>query len=175
MNKVNISGFDQLPDEAVTSVKVIAAVMGNGVSTVWRYAALNPDFPKPIRLSARCTRFRVGDSRIPQKPGDVIMRKPQVKIAPIEGQGESKKPRSHSNAAHAQRQRLLDALRKGMVSTLDARRDLDILAPAARVHELRHRFGHQIDLVWVQQQTECGKLHRVGMYVLRPTGESRND
>lgn len=63
MNKVNISGFDQLPDEAVTSVKVIAAVMGNGVSTVWRYAALNPDFPKPIRLSARCTRFRVGDIR----------------------------------------------------------------------------------------------------------------
>jgi predicted DNA-binding transcriptional regulator AlpA len=61
--QVNISGFDQLPDEAVTSVKVIAAVMGSGVSTVWRYAALNPDFPRPIKLSARCTRFRVGEVR----------------------------------------------------------------------------------------------------------------
>lgn len=63
MNQVNISGFDKLPDEAMTSVKVIAALTGNGVSTVWRYAALNPDFPKPIKLSARCTRFRVGDIR----------------------------------------------------------------------------------------------------------------
>lgn len=63
MNQVNISGFDQLPDEAMTSVKVIAALTGNGVSTVWRYAALNPDFPKAYKLSARCTRFRVGEVR----------------------------------------------------------------------------------------------------------------
>jgi predicted DNA-binding transcriptional regulator AlpA len=63
MNQVNISGFDKLPDEAMTSVKVIAALTGNGVSTIWRYAAQNPDFPKPIKLSARCTRFRVGDVR----------------------------------------------------------------------------------------------------------------
>jgi predicted DNA-binding transcriptional regulator AlpA len=63
MDQINIKGFDQLPDEAMTSVKVIAALTGNGISTVWRYAALNPDFPKPIKLSARCTRFRVGDIR----------------------------------------------------------------------------------------------------------------
>ena len=63
MNQLNISNFDQLPDGAMTSVKVIAALTGNGVSTVWRYAALNPDFPKPFKLSARCTRFRVGDIR----------------------------------------------------------------------------------------------------------------
>lgn len=63
MNKLNISSFSQLPDEALASVKVIAALTGNGVSTVWRYAALNPDFPKPIKLSARCTRFRVGEVR----------------------------------------------------------------------------------------------------------------
>lgn len=63
MNQVNIKGFDLLPDEAMTSVKVIAALTENGVSTVWRRAALDPDFPKPHRLSARCTRFRVGDIR----------------------------------------------------------------------------------------------------------------
>lgn len=63
MNQINIKGFDQLPDEAMTSVKVIAALTENGVSTVWRRVALDPDFPKPIRLSARCTRFRVGDIR----------------------------------------------------------------------------------------------------------------
>jgi predicted DNA-binding transcriptional regulator AlpA len=51
-----------LPDEAQVSVKTIAALTGNGVSTIWRYAK-NPDFPKPTKLSARCTRFRVGDVR----------------------------------------------------------------------------------------------------------------
>lgn len=95
------------------------------------------------------------------------MERPQ-RIAPIEGQGEVKKPRSHFNAAHAQRQRLHDALRMGMVSTITARSDLDILAPAARVHELRHRFGLEIDLVWVNEPTDCGRVHRVGQYVLRP-------
>ena len=63
MHQVNIKGFDQLPDEAMISVKVIAALTGNGVSTIWRYAALNPDFPKPVKLSTRCTRFRIGEVR----------------------------------------------------------------------------------------------------------------
>jgi predicted DNA-binding transcriptional regulator AlpA len=63
MNQVNISQIGNLPDAAYISVKVIAALTGNGVSTVWRYAANDPTFPKPIKLSARCTRFRVGDVR----------------------------------------------------------------------------------------------------------------
>lgn len=63
MNQINILSFSQLPDEALTTVKVFAAVTANGVSTVWRRAALDPDYPKPIKLSARCTRFRVGDIR----------------------------------------------------------------------------------------------------------------
>ena len=102
------------------------------------------------------------------------MQKPPKKIA-LREQGKGKKPRSHSNAASAQRQRLLAWLRlHSQIDTITARRDLDILMPAARVHELRHRFGHEIDLVWVQQPTECGKLHRVGQYVLRPEGDARH-
>lgn len=104
------------------------------------------------------------------------MEKPQNKIAPLAGKGEVKKPRSHFNSFSAQRQRLIDWLRvHGMIITLTARRELDILAPAARVHELRHRFGLLIDLVWVNEQTGCGKLHRVGQYVLRPEGGVRHD
>jgi hypothetical protein len=79
----------------------------------------------------------------------------------------SKTPRGNSNSSAAQRQRLLDALRRYMVSTIAARRDLDIMMPAARVHELRHRYGYQIDKVWIEQPTDCGKLHRVALYVLR--------
>ena len=101
-----------------------------------------------------------------------MKKKLQDKIAPLAGKGEVKKPHANNNSATAQRQRLHDALRKGMVSTLAARRDLDILAPAARVHELRHRFGLEIDLVWVNEPTDCGRVHRVGQYVLQR--EARN-
>lgn len=101
------------------------------------------------------------------------MEKPQNKIAPIEGQGEVKKPRLHFNSLAAQRQRLREWFAvHGMIGTLAARRDLDILAPAARVHELRHRFGMEIDLVWVNEPTDCGRVHRVGQYVLRPAVEA---
>ena len=93
------------------------------------------------------------------------------RIAPLAGKGEEKKLHSNNNSAQAQRQRLLDALRKSPVSTIAARRDLDIMMPAARVHELRHRYGLEIDLVWVNEPTDCGRVHRVGQYVLRP--ESR--
>lgn len=91
------------------------------------------------------------------------------KIAPLAGKGEVKKPRSNFNSSEAQRQRLKDWLKAhGVIGTLAARRDLDILAPAARVHELRHRYGLEIDLVWVNEPTDCGRVHRVGQYVLRP-------
>lgn len=97
------------------------------------------------------------------------MEKPQNKIAPLAGKGEVKKPRSHFNSLEAQRKRLIDWLRvHGTIDTITARRELDILGVAPRVHELRHRYGHNIDLVWVQQATDCGRLHRVGQYVLRP-------
>lgn len=78
-----------------------------------------------------------------------------------------KTPRGNSNSTEAQRNRLLDALRRCMVSTIAARRDLDIMMPAARIHELRHRYGYQINKVWIKQTTDCGKLHRVALYVLK--------
>lgn len=59
----------------------------------------------------------------------------------------------HPNSGAAQRQRLLKRLQQG---------------PAARVHELRHRLGFNIVLHWVDQATDCGKVHRVALYELRP-------
>ncbi len=69
-------------------------------------------------------------------------------------------------SAAAQRKRLIDALRCGPVTTIEARRNLDILMPAARVHELKHRHGFDIQTVRVRQETDCGKLHSVAKYVL---------
>lgn len=59
----DVSHFDTLPDAALIAVKAMAAVLGKGVSTAWRDVHNDPDFPKPIRLSPGCTRFRVGDIR----------------------------------------------------------------------------------------------------------------
>ncbi|HPU52926.1 MAG TPA: helix-turn-helix domain-containing protein [Burkholderiaceae bacterium] len=83
-----------------------------------------------------------------------------VKKQPISG------AHSHSNAAAAQRARLLDALRCKPVSTIDARRELDILHPAGRVLELR-RKGVPILTYWVTEPTDCGKSHRVARYTLQ--------
>lgn len=73
-------------------------------------------------------------------------------------------------SAEAQRKRLIDALRCGPVTTIEARRNLDILMPAARVHELKHRHGFDIQTIRVRQETECGKLHSIAKYVLMAGG-----
>ena len=71
-----------------------------------------------------------------------------------------------SNSISAQRARLLDFLsHQSSITTLDARKLLDVLHPAMRILELRS-LGFRIDTVWVKQETECGKLHRVAKYVL---------
>jgi hypothetical protein len=82
-------------------------------------------------------------------------------------QGTPPTPQSNSNSAQAQRQRLLERLRIDSVDTLTARCDLDILHPAARAMELRKR-GYQIKTVWIKRPTDCGKLHRIGLYILQP-------
>lgn len=59
----DVSHFDDLPDSALLAISALAVVTGGGVSTAWRHVRTDPDFPRPIRLSAGCTRFRVGDIR----------------------------------------------------------------------------------------------------------------
>ena len=76
------------------------------------------------------------------------------------------------NSAHAQRTRLLQALRRAPVSTIVARRELDILSPASRIIELRQR-GFDIETFWQHEATDCGRTHRIGLYVLR--GEANAD
>lgn len=87
------------------------------------------------------------------------------KAAPLHGTA-SKTPRGNSNSAHAQRQRLLERLRISPIDTVTARHELDILCPAARVFESRKR-GHKIETVWIDRQTDCGKVHRVALYVFK--------
>ncbi|TVO78448.1 helix-turn-helix domain-containing protein [Sedimenticola selenatireducens] len=80
----------------------------------------------------------------------------------------SPKQQQHNNSSDAQRQRLLNSLKKGPVTTLQARSELDILCPATRIYELRHDSRLNIIMHWVTQYTEQGHKHRVGEYVLMP-------
>lgn len=77
---------------------------------------------------------------------------------------------TYCSSASAQRARLLAALRQGPVSTIKARHELDILAPAPRVHELRHREGIKIITHWRKESTPEGFVHRVAEYVLMAQG-----
>lgn len=72
-----------------------------------------------------------------------------------------------NNSAEALRSRLMEWMKThGQFTTIDSRKLLDVLAPAPRIFELRHKFGINITTVRVDQQTDCGKFHRLAKYVL---------
>ena len=90
----------------------------------------------------------------------------EKKTSPATKQGQSI---THSNSTAAQQLRLEAALReRPSFTTIYARDELDILNPAARVWELRHKRGLNIQTHWKTEQTSCGKNHRVAEYVLFP-------
>lgn len=73
---------------------------------------------------------------------------------------------AESISLQAQQQRILNHLLSyGSLTTVEARRFLDIMHPAARVMELK-RQGHPIETHLVNALTECGKTHRVAIYQL---------
>lgn len=74
-----------------------------------------------------------------------------------------------SISTQAQQARLLAVLRNHSITTLEARRHLDVLHPAMRILELR-RKGHDIRTVWTTQATDAGIKHRVARYILRAGG-----
>jgi len=95
-----------------------------------------------------------------------------TKENPLTGQGSGVKynKQSYGNSLPAQRQRLLNYLHNhGSITTIEARREIDVIHPAGRIMDLR-KGGWQIDTVWVEDITEQGKAHRVAKYVLSVTG-----
>jgi hypothetical protein len=81
---------------------------------------------------------------------------------------EKKAGPERDNSITAQRVLLLQELRKGPVTTYQARQELDIYYPPARVHELRWGEGHNIATKWEIVATAEGNKHRVGVYALLP-------
>jgi len=74
------------------------------------------------------------------------------------------------NSANTQRRHILSYLsQNGSLTTLQARQELGICHPAARVMELRRR-GYEIDTVWVNDVDSTGATHMVARYVLNRGG-----
>lgn len=71
-----------------------------------------------------------------------------------------------ANSSEAQRQRILETLHNRSLTTLEARRELDVLHPAARIMELRKQ-GYDIQTVRVPDLTSEGFAHYVARYILR--------
>ena len=87
--------------------------------------------------------------------------------APTEGRGQTSNV--NDTNAMAQRQRLLAAFREAGscgITTIQARHELNIMAPAPRVFELCHDFGLNIQMIWSTETTPEGYPHRVARYVL---------
>lgn len=77
-----------------------------------------------------------------------------------------KKTQVNHTSAEAQRTRLLAHLKQCAVDTISARRDLNILAPAARVKELR-QAGHPIQTQRMTLTDEQGRTHHgIALYYL---------
>ena len=80
----------------------------------------------------------------------------------------------NDNSAHTQRLLMMAAFEKQhSLTTIEARRELDILMPGARVFELR-AMGHDIATVWTQGVTEYGRKHRIARYVFRKARHERH-
>lgn len=70
------------------------------------------------------------------------------------------------NTAHNQRIKLLDWLFEyGSITTAQAREQLDIMSPAARILELK-RAGYLIVTIWIDWVSDFAIRHRVAKYVL---------
>jgi len=74
-----------------------------------------------------------------------------------------------ANAAH-QRQRILEWLLQKPLTTYQARQELDVFHPSARVQELKEQ-GYNIQTHWTTVKTLLGS-HRVAQYVLLSGGEN---
>ena len=61
---------------------------------------------------------------------------------------------------------MIEALRSGPVSTIQAAQDLDIVQPPNTIRRLRKK-GYEIRTHWTYQSTEPGRQpHRVAKYIL---------
>lgn len=89
--------------------------------------------------------------------------------------GSKGKTNFKDNSTVNQRLKVLDYLKKhGSATVEELKTNLDVLAPPARIKELREQ-GHDIDTVWKSWTSEHDIKHRVGVYVFGNTQATNNN
>lgn len=68
----------------------------------------------------------------------------------------------------AQCKRFEAELRQRPVDSDEARHELQIYAPFARVHDLRWKCGLNVQMRWISKVTVDGAKRRIGQYYLLP-------
>ncbi|HBM09968.1 hypothetical protein CXF92_06780 [Pseudomonas sp. Choline-3u-10] len=87
-------------------------------------------------------------------------------------QASPKNTAHHNTSSEAQRARLLARLKAGPIDTITARRELNILMPAARIKELREA-GFPIETQRITLIDDHGRNHSgIALYYLRTTSEA---
>ena len=92
-----------------------------------------------------------------------------------QGRGKRNTKRLNNNSSFSQRQRLLSWLNVKSITTIEARQELNILMPAARICELKHKFGHNIISTWASDHTREGYCHRVARYTLVISSDKKGE
>nr|GAT44056.1 predicted protein [Mycena chlorophos] len=134
----------------------VPAIIPISASTLWDWVR-SGRFPKPVKLGANTTAWRVEDKQRSSRE------------ASNEGCLGGQLQAITNTSSEAQRARLLARLKHGAISTIDARRELNVMHPAMRVKELREA-GHRIVTVPVTRYDDQGrKHHRVALYTLMAT------
>lgn len=88
-------------------------------------------------------------------------------------QASPKKTHIHDTSSHAQRTRLLARIQIGPIDTPTARRELNIMMPAARVKELREQ-GHPIKTHRITTTDDQGRTHHgVALYYIGKLPDNR--
>jgi len=68
------------------------------------------------------------------------------------------------NTIQAQICRLKEALKQRPMTTIEIRRELDIMEVAARIWDLRHKHGCDIHARFIEDETQPGYKHKVARY-----------
>ena len=79
----------------------------------------------------------------------------------------------HSNSSASQQARIAEYLIENIrATTIELREILDVIHPAGRIKDLRGK-GWDIVTIMENHPTACGKMHRVGVYILFKVPKNR--
>lgn len=70
------------------------------------------------------------------------------------------------SSTKSQRERIIDRLKEGPVTTQELREELEILSPTARMSEIKKMYGCEIHTMRVDYTSPSGTTRKIAQYVM---------